>query len=142
MNIFNYHPETGVYLGQSKADLSPLEPNVWLIPAYATELEPPKAGEGQVALFNGTAWSVIPDHRGTYYDISSGEAYQHDNPAVPPVDKTKQQPSEVPAGFFSTWNNGWQLKEIPLPQPLTAKEKLAAAGLTLDDLKELLAELS
>jgi hypothetical protein len=60
-NIYNYHPETGVFVGTSLADPSPLEPGVFLIPAYATEVPPPAFGDGQEAVFNVGAqeWHVV-----------------------------------------------------------------------------------
>jgi len=60
MDIFHYHPDTGIYLGQDKADESPLEPGVWLVPAHATELKPPQPGEGEEIVWTGEAWDVQP----------------------------------------------------------------------------------
>jgi hypothetical protein len=101
MNIFHYHPETGVYLGQGQADESPLEPGVWLIPAHATSAEPPVTGEGEQATWNG-AWAVEP--------IPAPEPEPEPLPVVP------AEPAV----------------------PLTPEQKLAAAGLTVADLRELL----
>ena len=58
MDIFHYNPETGVFLGQGKADESPLEPGVWLIPAHATIAQPPVAGEGEQTIWSNGAWAV------------------------------------------------------------------------------------
>lgn len=67
MDIYNYHPVTGEYLGSSTADESPLEPGVFHIPADATELEPPTIPAGKAAVFSENNWSVVEDHRGTTY---------------------------------------------------------------------------
>jgi hypothetical protein len=100
MNTFHYHPETGVYLGQGLADESPLEPGVWLIPAHATNAQPPVAGEGEQAIWANGAWAVEP--------IPAPEP--EPLPVVPPE----------PAA------------------PLTPEQKLAAAGLTVTELRQLL----
>ncbi|AJY46474.1 DUF4376 domain-containing protein [Martelella endophytica] len=69
MNIFHYAPETGELVSGSVARLDPLEPHRFLIPAYATDLEPPTAADGEVAVFAEGAWSLRPDHRGqTWFD--------------------------------------------------------------------------
>jgi len=58
MNIYNYDPETNQYTSAAVADESPLEPGVYLIPAYATEIAPPTAGEDEAPFWTGTAWEV------------------------------------------------------------------------------------
>ena len=58
MNIFHYHPETGVFLGQGLADESPLEPGVWLLPAHSVTMAPPNVDENQFAVFKNGVWEV------------------------------------------------------------------------------------
>jgi hypothetical protein len=101
MKIFHYHPEAGVFLGEGVADPSPLEPNAWLIPAYATTSEPPLPGKGKQAVWTGNTWKVMPI-------------------PVPKVEPMPEQPQ------FET------------PVPLTPEQKLAAAGLTVEELRILL----
>lgn len=60
MKIYHYHPNSGNYLGHSIADQSPLEENIYLIPAYATSLPPLAVREGEQNKFDGTAWQAIP----------------------------------------------------------------------------------
>ena len=67
MKIYNYHPITKEYLSESTADESPLEPGVFVIPAYATALVPPVTGQNQVAVFEGNEWITKPDFRGQKY---------------------------------------------------------------------------
>jgi hypothetical protein len=56
MKIYNYDRVTGLYTGGSLADQNPLEPGNWLIPAYATTVEPPAPQDGKVILFVNNAW--------------------------------------------------------------------------------------
>lgn len=103
MKIFHYHPETGILLGEGKADPSPLETDVWLIPAHATTDEPPELSDGEQVVRVGDAWQVQP---------------------IPePEPDSEPLPDPEP---------------IPDPAELTPEQKLAAAGLTVDELKELL----
>lgn len=67
MKIYNYHPITKEYLGESTADESPLEPEVFLIPANATRIIPPEIGENQTAVFENNEWVIKPDFRGKIY---------------------------------------------------------------------------
>lgn len=60
MKIFHYHPKTGVYLGPGLADESPLEPGVWLVPAHATAVAPPKARAGKQQVWFDDAWMLQP----------------------------------------------------------------------------------
>lgn len=62
MNIFHYHPESGLFLGCSTADESPLEPGVWLVPAYATTEQPPEPIENYyVKWCDGWMMEQIPE---------------------------------------------------------------------------------
>lgn len=138
MEIYHYHPEYKFYVGSDPADESPLEPGVYLIPAHATDIEPPDCPVGKLAAFNGVSWDLVNDYRGIYYNIDTGEEIQNTNPFASPENSTKEKPPEVANGYNLVWNNGWELEEIPLPEPLTPLQKLEAAGLTVDDLKQLL----
>lgn len=42
-----------------ESDLSPLEPDVWLIPAGCVEVPPPEIPEGQLAVYNGKGWDLV-----------------------------------------------------------------------------------
>lgn len=125
MDIWNYHPLTGELLDKSVADPSPLEPGVFLIPAYATTMEPPTTQPGKAVVFKDDAWALVDDHRGETWWRAFGEPVVI---AVPGV--------EVLEGLFQTEPPG---PPPPPPRPdLTPEEKLAAAGLTVDELKALL----
>ena len=59
MKIYNYDHE-GFYVGECDADESPLEPGVYLIPARATEVKPPKLKDGhQIKMVDGE-WMNVP----------------------------------------------------------------------------------
>lgn len=58
MKIYHYHPDTGVFLGEGIADPSPLEQDVWLIPASATTIEPPQAPAGSQVVFSDGVWEI------------------------------------------------------------------------------------
>ena len=101
MKIFHYHPEAGVFLGEGVADPSPLEPNAWLIPAYATATKPPAASKGKQAVWVDSAWQLQPI-------------------PAPTPDPIPEQPNFEP------------------PAILTPEQRLAAAGLSVSELKTLL----
>ena len=61
MKIHNYHPDTKLYTNTVEADESPLEPGVFLIPANATDIAPPKLAAGQSARFIDVDWEVIDE---------------------------------------------------------------------------------
>lgn len=56
MKIYHYHEKTGLLLGEGMADPSPLEPGNWLIPAHATNVEPPEHVEGSTRHFVAGGW--------------------------------------------------------------------------------------
>ena len=61
---YNYHPKTGEYLGQARADKDPLEKGKYLLPANATLTQPPQSSKNEVAVFDGSVWHKKPDFRG------------------------------------------------------------------------------
>lgn len=56
--IYNFNPETKELLGQTQARKSPLEEDVYLIPAHATDIEPPEVPEGKKAVWNDGVWDL------------------------------------------------------------------------------------
>ena len=138
MKIYNYHPEYKHFSGVSIADESPLELGVFLIPAYATEVEPPQCSSCEIPVFNETSWEIIKNCCGTYYSTITQEKIEHYNPLTPPENATKEQPPEVLEGYFLEWNEQWEIKEIPIPEYLTPQQKLEQTGFTVEELKELL----
>lgn len=77
--VCNVHRGTGEYLCVSEADPSPIEPGVWLFPAYSYQIDPPELEASTAALINrdGNGWEIVPDHRGvTVYTTDTGEPRQ------------------------------------------------------------------
>ena len=59
MNIYHFDPSNGSYLGSSDADESPLEEDVFLIPANATDVAPTVFDPAtQECVFADGAWSI------------------------------------------------------------------------------------
>jgi hypothetical protein len=118
MNIYNYHPVTGGFLGASEADESPLEPGVFLVPAYATEKEPPAAPEGKQAVWSGEEWTL------------------QDIPVPPPpppeaVPVTPQQEKNNNARAYLNQTDWYVIRQIetgtPVPEEITAARAKARA---------------
>lgn len=90
MLIYNFNSETYEFTGTGEAMENPMSKGDYLIPAYATQLEPPSVGINEVAVFsNGinddrlktvgdlffvpdSKWMVIPDFRGVEYYTEAG----------------------------------------------------------------------
>lgn len=64
MKIYNYSPATREYINSAEADVSPLEPGVFMIPAFATDIAPPNVTGSLKAVFFDGKWAKVPDHRG------------------------------------------------------------------------------
>jgi len=100
MQVYNYSPQNGVYIGVSEADESPLEPGVFLVPAHATTIEPPSTSPTHHAVWVDGVWQVQP--------IPAPPG-----PALPP---------EAGEGEVVAWtNDGWDVVAAPdYPQPEVA----------------------
>ena len=89
MKIYNYHPVYKYFFIESIADESPLEPGTFLIPAHATDIEPPTCESNEIQIFNGTSWDVIEDNRGIYYSTETQQVIVNDNPQEVPENAKK-----------------------------------------------------
>lgn len=59
--IVYLYNQAGLFVCESIADESPLEPGVFLIPGNSTEIPPPKEWSvSQWPRFNGVVWEIIP----------------------------------------------------------------------------------
>lgn len=59
MIVYQTNPQ-GIYIGPVRADESPLEPGVWLIPGGCVETPPPAIPNGMMAVWDGNAWDLMP----------------------------------------------------------------------------------
>lgn len=62
--------EQNIYVGQTSADLSPVEADdgIYLMPAGTIDVEPPKDKKGFIAKWTGGEWEYIENHIGeTFY---------------------------------------------------------------------------
>ncbi|NHR07997.1 tail fiber assembly protein [Chromobacterium haemolyticum] len=104
--VYAYHPETGEYIGPTLADLSPLdEGEVWLIPAYATELKPPGKEKRKASVFRLGEWAVVDDFRAVRL-WSKGGACQ----VVAQIGDTPESlgATELEPPPFAVWSgDGW-----------------------------------
>lgn len=68
--IYHYNPSTSEFIGAGEADASPLDKDTFIIPAHATDLEPPVLSANEAAVFDG-GWQVVADFRGqTFFDAA------------------------------------------------------------------------
>lgn len=109
--VCNVHRGTGEFMGFSPADPSPLEPGVWVFPAYSYQIEPPELQPGFVSLINrdDNGWEVVADHRGaTVYTTDTGEPRQWQALGDLPEGYTLQAPETA----FDTWEGDkWVVDE-------------------------------
>ncbi len=126
MKIYNYHYQTGEYVGDSDAPKDPLETklqghDVFLVPGNATTVGPPPFGINEVAVYlNG--WGVQQDHRATTVWRKSN-AREEKIVSIGPIpnDVTNLSPTGVE---FPTWNGTtW----IPDQIQVAKKAKIKAA---------------
>lgn len=70
--VYNYDRLTGAFGGVGRALESPLEENVFHIPAFATTIAPPEFSKGKIPVFINNAWSIVNDHRGEIWFTVDG----------------------------------------------------------------------
>jgi hypothetical protein len=128
--ICNIDSETREFLSAGKADYSPLEPGVWLIPGLAYQCEPPEAQEGYAAVrsADGTEWVPVVDHRGkTIYSTVDGSA----DVCTTLGELTSSWTLTAPTSEHDQWQDGeWVPDETAIEADRVAKAARKKALLT------------
>ncbi|ARU23686.1 hypothetical protein RSSE_c3303 [Ralstonia solanacearum] len=123
--IYNYHPETGEFLSAAEADPSPLEDDVWLIPAHATDIAPPQADRSahQIAVFDNE-WVIKPDWRDVpLYSTVDGAAVSIRQIGQVPADVSATEVS--PPSPAHSWQKGKWVEDPAKKAALLAELKAA-----------------
>lgn len=114
----------GIYVGETIADKSPLEPSVWLIPALCVEFKPPVIPELKAALWDGERWQLIDSYQGL-------TAYNTQNRAPIVVERLGPLPFgytlEVPLPG-QIWTGDRWINDIPTLVELRYQEQLQAVN--------------
>lgn len=106
------------YTETTDASPDPLEPGRYLIPANATDTAPPEIPENHAAQWNGEAWEIVEDWRGTMVystNGNDGDRMMHEPGAIP-----DGYTKDAPPDGLHTWHAETQTWQ---PDP----EKQAAA---------------
>jgi hypothetical protein len=136
MKIYHYASETGEYMLASEATESPMEPGKYLIPASATEIQPPEPGDHEAARFDAARgeWTLVSDYRGTkLYDAETGEKKEitalYEVPGDYP-NHTEIAPPELAENQRAVWQgDAWGVEEIPPPVPESVSMRQARLAL-------------
>ena len=112
----------GIYTGETVADRSPLESDVWLIPGGCVEVAPPVVPQHKAAFWDGQGWQLIDSYQGL-------TAYNTQTRAATVVDRLGPLPAgytlEVPDAD-QLWNGKHWIDDVPLVVELRYVEQVAA----------------
>lgn len=150
--------ENGVYKGETLAYESPLEPNVFPLPANSTFTIPPACDNPYVPVWTGSEWELVEDHRqhlddkgnwtgGTPYwlpsdDYESEARYMKEIGPLP-VDALLSKPAK-PESLIrkeSLESEQYTLKEW-LSEHDYIGTKIATGRATVDEYKDEIAEMT
>ncbi len=135
MDVFNYHPITGEYLGVGAADENPLDPDDPIIAGFATPTAPPVTPDGMVAVYRSASglppqnwpegsWVLERDYRNVpLYRTEDGAPYAFDGDFLG-IGELPSTLTEIPRPSVAhVWEDGaWRLDEA------LEAERLAAEG--------------
>lgn len=114
----------GIYVGETTADASPLEPGVWLIPARCVEVKPPSIPERMAALWDGEGWQLIDSYQGlTAYNTQTRAPIVLDHHGALPAGYTLEVP-----GTGQIWAGDRWIDDIPAVVELRYQEQLQAVN--------------
>lgn len=97
ITVYNLRADTNEFIGAGDAYI----PEHTGLPAHCTDIVPPDTPENMVAVFDGKAWSLFEDHRGTtVYNKSTGEKLYIEQLGALPVNAV----SVAATGDFVKWD--------------------------------------
>jgi len=133
MDIYNYDKSSGEYINTSAAQASPLEPDVYLVPAHATTVAPPAPREGYARIWSGAAWAYVEDHRSqTIYYTSNAGAHIVTALGTIPEGCTTLVPPTYPVWSGSIWTFDLTAAKTAACTRIEAKRQtLERAGVTI-----------
>lgn len=109
MKIVYHFDENRAYCGASEACRSPLEEDVYLIPAMATDIMPPATGKNECPVWENGKWTLKPDFRGKVYWLVDGSECTIDQIGEMVPENGLMQRPEITAkkkgGIFSRFFN-------------------------------------
>ncbi|WP_213239649.1 tail fiber assembly protein [Citrobacter braakii] len=106
IKVYNLLAGTNEFIGSGDAYIPPQTG----LPAYCTDIEPPEAVAGKVAVFDDEtkSWSLVEDHRGkTVFDTETGNAVYVSDLGALPANTT----SLAPDGQYMKWNGSEWVKD-------------------------------
>lgn len=131
MKIHNYNPATGEYLSTADADVSPADKPqegaspVFLVPAHATTITPPKASKGKALVFDSVAqaWKQVTDNRGAHYDTANGDRIiiRKLGEDLPAGKVFVRQPPSIPGPAVYDQVAGWVPDEVSIASGKAAR---------------------
>ncbi|MGO4304182.1 phage tail assembly chaperone [Cupriavidus sp. RAF12] len=153
MEIFNYHPLTGEFLGAGVADDNPLDPANPIVPGYATSIAPPQATERRVAVCRDAAghapqngpectWTLVPDYRAVpLFRTADGSVFELGHEYNGLGDLPSFLTDEPRPSAAHEWvNDDWVLNAQLETQQLAATVRAQRDGM-LDEADQLIAPL-
>ncbi|MEO4028367.1 tail fiber assembly protein [Chromobacterium vaccinii] len=109
-NVYSYHPQSGEYLGLVLADRSPLDvEEVWLIPAFATEQQPPQTGNRQIAVYFNKEWALQADWRSI--PLWSKQTAQPIFPQIGETPDSLNATTQQPPAFAVWKGDAWEVDD-------------------------------
>ena len=114
----------GIYVGTAVADLSPLEADVWLLPAGCVEVAPPAIPQYKAALWDGEGWQLIDSYQGlTAYNVKTREPLKVERLGALPAGYTLEVP-----GPSQVWKEGRWVDDIPAVIEQRYNDQVAAVN--------------
>lgn len=135
--IYVYDAKTGEYLFSENAEKSPLEKDVYLLPAFATFLQPPYATQYKTPVFKAGQWKLVDDFRSEkWFSKETGTEIKLELGVALPSNLTKKpKPSTSHYWHGDDWILNTEAKKQSLLNELSSARRIAEfAGITINNI--------